>query len=86
MTHIEITVGALVEIIYAFASTDLSVVPLATKLIMRLLISEVCCRDYILLPLINFKSFMRIQLTFIFKKINEYDCNITDIIYPVHVT
>ncbi|XP_071821604.1 E3 ubiquitin-protein ligase UBR4-like isoform X2 [Apostichopus japonicus] len=40
LTHIEITVGALVEIIYAFASTDLSVVPLATKLIMRLLISE----------------------------------------------
>ncbi|PIK61995.1 putative E3 ubiquitin-protein ligase UBR4-lik e [Apostichopus japonicus] len=44
LTHIEITVGALVEIIYAFASTDLSVVPLATKLIMRLLISELCSK------------------------------------------
>lgn len=40
LTHIEITVGALVEIIYAFASTDLTIVPLATKLLMRLLISE----------------------------------------------
>ncbi|XP_022084216.1 E3 ubiquitin-protein ligase UBR4-like isoform X1 [Acanthaster planci] len=40
LTHVEITVGALVEIIHAFACSDLDNIPLATKLYVRLLMCE----------------------------------------------
>ncbi|XP_033643062.1 E3 ubiquitin-protein ligase UBR4-like [Asterias rubens] len=40
LTHIEITVGALVEVIHAFASSDFDNVTLATKLFVRLLMCE----------------------------------------------
>ncbi len=41
MTHIDSIVGALVEIIHAFASCDVESIPLATKLYVSLLLSEV---------------------------------------------
>lgn len=41
MTHIEATVGALVEIIHAFASCDVDCVPLATKLYVSMLLADV---------------------------------------------
>ena len=41
LTHIEITVGALIEVIHAFASTDLDNVGLATKLYVQLLNCDV---------------------------------------------
>ena len=42
LTHIEATVGAIIEIIHAFASCDVDSVPLATKLYVSLLLAEVC--------------------------------------------
>ena len=47
LTHIEITVGALIEIIHAFASTDLDNVGLATKLYVQLLNCEVSTCIYV---------------------------------------
>ena len=49
LTHIEITVGALIEIIHAFASTDLDNVGLATKLYVQLLNCEVSTCIYVYL-------------------------------------
>ena len=41
LTHIEATVGALVEVIHAFTACDLDNVTLATKLYVGLLLCEV---------------------------------------------
>ena len=41
LTHIEATVGALVEVIHAFTSCDVESIPLATKLYVSLLLAEV---------------------------------------------
>lgn len=41
LTHLEVTVSALVDIIHAFTSSDLDHVNLATKLYVKMLLHEV---------------------------------------------
>ena len=49
LTEVEATVGALVEIIHAFASCDTESINLTTKLYVRLLLSKVGCA-YVFFP------------------------------------
>jgi E3 ubiquitin-protein ligase UBR4 len=42
LAHVDATVGALVEIIHAFTVNDLDTVTLASKLYIRMLLSQVC--------------------------------------------